>query len=63
MSKKLLSLCLSALFLVPFVVMADLCDATPKAGKIYEAGWCYEEFNRCYKLPEGVEDGDCFIEV
>ena len=63
MRKKILSVCFSVLFLVPFVVMAVPCDLTPKKGKIYEAGWCYDEFNKCYKLFDFMDEGDCYIEI
>ncbi|SIS80336.1 hypothetical protein [Belliella pelovolcani] len=63
MRKNILSICLSVLFLVPFVVKAGTCNVTPTAGKLYEAGFCIDTVNMCLKLPDGILFGDCFIEV
>ncbi len=65
MKKKLLSTCLSALFLVAFTVVAEEepCEITPKAGKLYEAGMCIDSVNMCLELPDGMMFGDCFREV
>ncbi|SNS02926.1 hypothetical protein SAMN06295967_102128 [Belliella buryatensis] len=65
MRKKLLSICLSALFVVPFIVVAEEepCKIIPKAGKVYEAGFCIDTVNMCLELPDGILYGDCFREV